>query len=152
MLSFLPHIPYRIKSPLYNLGSPYVLYCYYVRIRIGVEYQMKRNNRNKCTQRKQFALTWHGTISSVITETIMDGDRKISVINFPLLLAEWKINYYRIHNTTGQYVTHSICVKNTFTSRRSSTYAMPKQARARAGTHAHTHTHTHAHTHALLYS
>ena len=108
----------------------------------------KRNNRNKCTQHKQCALTWHGTISGVITKTIMDGDRKHSVINFPLPLAEWKINYYPIHNFTGQYVTHSICVKNIFTCRRRSTYTMPKHARARARTHTHTHTHSHTHTHA----
>ena len=109
---------------------------------------MKRNNRNKCAPRKQFALTWHGTISSVITKTIMDGDRKHSVINFPLPLAEWKINYYLIHNITGQYVTHSICVKNIFACRHRSTYAMPKHARARRHTHTHTHTLTHTQTHA----
>ena len=113
---------------------------------------MKRNNRNKCAPRKQFALTWHGTISSVITKTIMDGDRKHSVINFPLPLAEWKINYYLIHNITGQYVTHSICVKNIFACRHRSTYAMPKHARARRHTHTHTHTqHTHTHTHSLTH-
>ena len=109
---------------------------------------MKRNNRYKCAPRKQFALTWHGTISSVITKTIMDGDRKHSVINFPLPLAEWKINYYLIHNITGQYVTHSICVKNIFACRHRSTYAMPKHARARR--HTHTHTHSHSNARALL--